>query len=161
MSPPGIKAGYNLPLLVLSKWELSFIPVPPGLLHPYNRQHFNLISGKFSNPQQVIKHLPLLKPQLLLIAHCLKLTPPALFCYRTQRLCPAWRRLQHLHQTGKAIGLLHFHSLSPNYIPHNRILNKPDVPIYPAHSSSVLIHILYGNHELLIFLHISILPLTK
>ena len=103
MGTAGIKSRYDLPILVPAKRELCLVAVSPWMFHTHDGQHVNFLPAKPSDPHQIVKHLPLLKPKLLFIAHGLKLAPAAPACHGAGRLHPAAGRFQHLHQACKTI----------------------------------------------------------
>ena len=153
VSPSGVKSSYDLPILIQSKGKLGLVPIAPRILHPHDWKHGDLFFPESSDPHKVIFDLALLKYQLFLVFHELKLTAPAGTGSRTTRLCPDRRRFNNLHEPCKTVGFLHFHGPGPNPVADNRILDKPDITVQFPDSGPVLAHIFNGNCKFLILFH--------
>ena len=101
----------------------------------------------------MIVDLSLLEPELFPIIQLLELTAAAGPGHRTLGLYPSRRRLQDLHQPGKAIIFLHLHHRRLDHIPNERVLDEPGVAVGFSDPGPVLAHVLNGHGKYVVFLH--------
>jgi len=92
--PSPKKAHHKVPWTSAQR-QLRSAAVMCRSLHTQNRSDFYM---KTANPPQSLLHLPLLPPQLSLIAHVLQLTPSARGRVGTGRVDAVWRCLLDFHQ---------------------------------------------------------------
>ena len=133
---------FSEPTLV-RKRIFQFVAVEASLFRPHDRAEFRQLH--LTDPRQVVKHLLLFVPKLVVIREALPFATSADSEMLTERLCPHGRPFMKFH--GDSLGIMVFLALylQIHHVTRHYIRYKDHQVIYFCQGLALGCHICYGN----------------